>query len=394
VSYSWNAETYTASGSFTKTGFTNAAGCDSTAVLNLTINQPTSSTATIASCVSYSWNNETYTSSGTYTKTGFTGAKGCDSTAYLVLTINQPTTSTTPVASCVSYSWNSQTYSASGTYTYFMDGANANGCDSTAYLVLTIKQPTSSVDSLTICSNELPYSWNGVTFTGAGTQTAHISNAAGCDSAATLHLTVNQCFTTLNVKAYLEGFYTGSGTMAATLYDLGNSSDATATDTIEVSLWSTASLTAANATPDYTQKVILHTDGTASVQFPGATLGNSYYVAIKHRNSMETWSASTVTISTTTSYDFSTGLGQAYGDGINDPMKNMGSGVYAMYSGDVNQDGTIDLSDLTQTQNDVSNFAFGYNSSDCSGDGGTDLSDLIIVQNNATLFLFKATPQQ
>jgi hypothetical protein len=109
---------------------------------------------------------------------------------------------------------------------------------------------------------------------------------------------------------------------------------------------------------------------------------------------METWSASPVTISSTTSYDFSTGLGQAYGDQINDPMKNMSSGVYAMYSGDVNQDGTIDLSDLTLTQNDVSNFAFGYNSSDCSGDGGTDLSDLIIIQNNATLFLFKATPQQ
>lgn len=153
-------------------------------------------------------------------------------------------------------------------------------------------------------------------------------------------------------------------------------------------------LQATGTTPDYTQKVILHTNGTASVQFPGATLGNSYHVAIKHRNSMETWSASPVTISSTTSYDFSTGLGQAYGDGINAPMKNMGSGVYAMYSGDVNQDGTIDLSDLTQTQNDVSSFAFGYNSSDCSGDGGTDLSDLIIIQNNATLFLFKATPQQ
>jgi hypothetical protein len=308
-----------------------------------------------------------------------------------VLTINQPTTSNTPISSCVSYTWNTVTYTASGTYTK-TGLTSAAGCDSTAYLVLTINQPSSSDDSLTICSSELPYTWNGVTFTGAGTQTAHITNAAGCDSAATLNLTVNQCFTTLNVKAFIQGFYSGNGTMAATLYDLDSSTDATATDTIEVSLWSTASLT--GTTPNYTQKVILHTNGTASVQFPGATLGNSYYVAIKHRNSMETWSASPVTISSTTSYDFSTGLGQAYGDQINDPMKNMGSGVYAMYSGDVNQDGTIDLSDLTLTQNDVSNFAFGYNSSDCSGDGGTDLSDLIIIQNNATLFLFKATPQQ
>jgi hypothetical protein len=259
-------------------------------------------------------------------------------------------------------------------------------------LNLTVNYSSSSNQSITICSNELPYTWNGVTFTGAGTQTAHITNAAGCDSAATLHLTVNQCFTTLNVKAYLEGFYTGSGTMASTLYDLGESTDATATDTIEVNLWSASNLS--NATPDYTQKVILHSDGTASVQFPGGTLGNSYYVAIKHRNSLETWSAATVAITSTTSYDFSTGLGQAYGDGINDAMKSVGSGVYAIYSGDVNQDGTIDISDSQLTENDANQYIFGYNMSDCNGDGASDVSDLALIQNNLTLFLFRATPQQ
>jgi len=271
-----------------------------------------------------------------------------------------------------------------------MDGANALGCDSTAYLQLTINMPTSSSQSLTICSTQLPYTWNGVTFTGAGTQTAHILNAAGCDSAATLTLTVNQCFSTLNVKAYLQGFYRGNGTMAATLNDLGISSDVTATDTITVNLWSAANT--ANATPDYSQKVILHTDGTASVQFPAATIGNSYYIAIKHRNSVETWSAAPVAISSTTSYDFSTGLSQAYGYGVNDPMKQVGLGVYAIYGGDVNQDGGVDIFDLTQAENEASTFSFGYNSGDCNGDGGTDIFDMTLIENNGALFIFTARP--
>ena len=36
----------------------------------------------------------------------------------------------------------------------------------------------------------MPYSWNGLTFTGAASQTAHLTNAKGCDSAATLNLNI------------------------------------------------------------------------------------------------------------------------------------------------------------------------------------------------------------
>jgi Secretion system C-terminal sorting domain/IPT/TIG domain len=41
-----------------------------------------------------------------------------------------------------------------------------------------------------ISSTSLPYMWNGLTFTGSGTQTAHLSGSTGCDSLATLVLTV------------------------------------------------------------------------------------------------------------------------------------------------------------------------------------------------------------
>ena len=41
-------------------------GCDSVAVLNLTITQPDTSYTTITACESYEWNGETYTESGIY----------------------------------------------------------------------------------------------------------------------------------------------------------------------------------------------------------------------------------------------------------------------------------------------------------------------------------------
>jgi uncharacterized delta-60 repeat protein len=64
-----------------------ASGCDSLVTLNLTINQPNSSSFTLEACSSYSWNGNTYVSSGTYTE-NFTNVNGCDSIATLNLTVN------------------------------------------------------------------------------------------------------------------------------------------------------------------------------------------------------------------------------------------------------------------------------------------------------------------
>ena len=154
--------------------------------------QPTASNDAVSACVSYTWNGTTYTISGTYVKTGFINAAGCDSVATLVLTINQPTSSSSDTSVCPSalpFTWNGLTFTGAGTKTVHI--LNAAGCDSAATLTLTVKSNTASVTDLTICPSNLPYSWNGIIFNTGGTQTAHITNAAGCDSAATLNLTVS-----------------------------------------------------------------------------------------------------------------------------------------------------------------------------------------------------------
>jgi hypothetical protein len=213
-SYTWaqNGTTYTTSGAYTAVT-PNAAGCDSTITLNLTINQPTSSSVTVSACSSYTWaqNGTTYTTSGSYPVVlAGANANGCDSTVTLNLTINQPTSSTVTVAACSSYTWaqNGTTYTTSGSYPVVLAGANANGCDSTVTLNLTINQPTSSAVTVVACSS---YTWaeNGTTYTTSGSYPVVLAgaNANGCDSTVTLNLTINQP-TSSTVTATACGSYT------------------------------------------------------------------------------------------------------------------------------------------------------------------------------------------
>ena len=100
-------------------------GCDSVAVLNLTINQPDTSITEVTTCESYDWNGTNYTTSGVYTFST-TNANGCDSIATLNLTINNPDTSFTNITACDSVTWNGTTYTQSGTYSYNIDNTTSN----------------------------------------------------------------------------------------------------------------------------------------------------------------------------------------------------------------------------------------------------------------------------
>ena len=95
---------------------TTVNGCDSTAILNLTINQSDNTSSSVISCDSYTWDGNTYSVSGIYTNV-YTNSVGCDSTHTLNLTINNSSTGITTVTACDSYIWDGNTYSVSGIYT-------------------------------------------------------------------------------------------------------------------------------------------------------------------------------------------------------------------------------------------------------------------------------------
>ena len=65
---------------------------------------------------------------------------------------------------------------------------------------------------------------------------------------------------------------------------------------------------------------------------------------------------------------------------------------YAIYSGDINQDGSIDGSDLSLIDNAAFEFVSGYVNQDCNGDEIVDGSDALIASNNAESFITKITP--
>jgi hypothetical protein len=71
-------------------------------------------------------------------------------------------------------------------------GYTFNNVTSNRNIRVTFKcNPSQSTINLTIPSTSLPYTWNGLTFNAAGSQTKILTNAVGCDSAATLNLTVS-----------------------------------------------------------------------------------------------------------------------------------------------------------------------------------------------------------
>ncbi len=118
-------------------------------------------------------------------------------------------------------------------------------------------------------------------------------------------------------------------------------------------------------------------------------LTDTYYVAVKHRNSIETWSRLTkiYLANGTISYSFTTSQTQSYG--LNVTLKGT---KWSFYSGDINQDGSIDASDVSETDNDAYSSVSGYVRTDVTGDDFVDAADVSLVDNNSFNSVSVITP--
>ena len=136
--YTWiDGVTYSESNNSASITLPNSEGCDSTLVLDLTINNSISQTDVQSACDSYTWiDGVTYTESNSSATQLFTTTNGCDSTITLSLTLNNSSTSELFETALDSYTLNGTTYNSSGVYTQII--TNEAGCDSTITLNLTI----------------------------------------------------------------------------------------------------------------------------------------------------------------------------------------------------------------------------------------------------------------
>jgi hypothetical protein len=199
-------------------------------------------------------------------------------------------------------------------------------------------------------------------------------------------LTVTPSTKTLNLKVFLEGLYVGAGAMHKAQDENGDKFPGTVADQVNIELHNG---TAPYAVAYTFNNVDLNTDGTVSISTVSSSANGSYYIVIKHRNSIETWSAAPVAFSSSNiSYDFSSSSSQAFGDN----QKPLTGGLFAIFGGDVNQDGIVDSGDMNPVENESTAVTMGYVSEDVNGDGIVDSSDMNLVENNSTAVIMVQHP--
>ena len=202
--------------------------------------------------------------------------------------------------------------------------------------------------------------------------TNYIPVPFGCFKAQNTPIVVSP--KTLNLTMFIEGFYDAN-------------SNSMIRDTARVYLrYSVSPFAIADSSKSY-----LTLSGTGTVTFLNSFNNIDYYIIVKQRNSIETWSATGENFSSEVlTYNFSSASSKAFG---NNMMQVDGSPVkFGIYSGDVNQDGYVNLSDVILTYNDANTFVTGYKVSDVTGNNITDLSDVLLAYNNSNKFVAKISP--
>ncbi|MBL7772728.1 MAG: peptidoglycan DD-metalloendopeptidase family protein [Chitinophagaceae bacterium] len=189
-------------------------------------------------------------------------------------------------------------------------------------------------------------------------------------------------YTPITVKMLIQGYYDGNALMKPVLYNQGVSSNTNIADSVTIEFRDTTS--PYNLVSS--RKVILPTNGVANTIAPGTS--GAYYIKVNHRNAIETWSGLPFTVVPNGFYDFTTAANQAFGSN----QTQVEPGIWALYSGDINQDGAIDAFDYLIQDPDIIAGASGYLSTDLNGDGIVDVFDYLVMEPNLTEGIGAITP--
>lgn len=193
-------------------------------------------------------------------------------------------------------------------------------------------------------------------------------------------------YKTLNLNSImLEGLYNGAGVMRQAWDALGPHFAAGIADNITVELHDATNY----ANVIYSMpNVPLSTTGLASITNIPTIYNGSYYITLKHRNSLETTTATAVSFA-------NNAVNQSFGIPANvfgANLQLMIDNVYAIFTGDVNHDGSVDSNDMIPVDNGSTNYLYGYYDTDVNGDGAVDSNDMVKIDNNNANYIGSAHP--
>jgi hypothetical protein len=211
-----------------------------------------------------------------------------------------------------------------------------------------------------------------------------VSGNTKCDTSFALVFNVSLAPVPINVKVFPEGLYIGNGSLTPALFNADGRSSTNLSDYIDIDLRDTIY----PFTKLYSKSGILDISGNITVNFPNQVSGRSYFVGVRHRNSIETWSKVPIMINfLNNNYDFTNSLSKAFGYNL----KSL-NGVFGLYSGDINQDGSIDFNDYPSLDISSSNGDLGYLVTDLNGDASVDFNDYPIIDLNSSQGIYAITP--
>lgn len=195
---------------------------------------------------------------------------------------------------------------------------------------------------------------------------------------------LNPMYKILELKVFLEGFYAGNGLMNQSRNDTANHFPGKVADKIIVELHNPAYY----STIVFSDTIYLFTDGKADLFVPVSN-GDSYFITVRHRNSIQVVSANPVSFTGSfVDCNFASSAGATLGSNC----KLLSPGLYGLFAGDSNADGAINQADMYNIKNAALVFSKGYLASDINGDGMVDANDLHLADNNAASFIAAATP--
>lgn len=365
----------------------------------------------VSSCSAYTWNGVTYMNSGSYNKTLFGAAKwGCDSIVTLNLTIS-------PLAYNVfadtlrvcgssytlnagngytSYLWNTGSASQiinpiqSGWYKVTVSNGSCSSKDSVLLSMIDvgINNPDTNVVAGSIVnlnptptgviSSPLTYAWSN----GKNTKNNSIIPTKTTNYYCTVSNGINSCVDSVTVyvdvkvrvKMYFEAYY-DNGKLNSVLNNADGISPLNLCDSVHILFYDSSSQSAI-----YSSKQIIDTAGYCELIVPYYIANTRLSMGVTHRGSIETWSANPVMLDNAIVYNFTNAQNKALGDNL----KDNGTGVFLIFNGDINQDGSIDFNDYPALDIGSSNGDIGYLPTDLNGDASVDFNDYPIIDINSS----------